>query len=214
MTGLITTGSPSLASISWGLGAFSPVKGQGPGHLEAGLLIDGLAQLLVHGQGRGQDPGALVGDLQEVQETLHGAVLPAPAVHDDQGHVQLFGLPHQTLQVRQGIVAPDVVFVLIEGLIDLGAAFQRDFPLRGFAPGDEGQPQFSHDSLRKAISCSSRVQALKQPLDLSRSRAQAQGRKDFLLQGPGPDFRGLDAGQGLGSAPVAHLEVGKAIRQA
>ena len=119
------------------------------GTLEPGHLIYGLAQLLVHGDSRGQDPGALVGDLQEVQETLHGAVFPAPAVHDDEGRVQFPGVVHQALQVRQGIVAPDVVFVFVEGLIDLGAAFQRDFPLRGFAPGDEGQPQFSHDSLRQ-----------------------------------------------------------------
>ena len=116
-------------------------------------MIDVFAQFLVHGQSRGQDSGALVGDLQEVQETLHGAVLAAPAVHDDEGRVQLAGLPHQALQVRQGIVAPYVVFVSVEGLIDLGAAFQRDFPLRGFAPGDEGQPQFSHDSLRQWFRC-------------------------------------------------------------
>ena len=41
-------------------------------------------------------------------------------------------------------------------------------------------------------------------------RIKSQKGEDFFLQGPGPDFGGLDADQGLGSAPVAHLEVGKA----
>ena len=44
-------------------------------------------------------------------------------------------------------------------------------------------------------------------------RREVQGGEDSFLQGPGPDFGGLDADQGLGGAPVAHLEVGKAILQ-
>jgi hypothetical protein len=85
-------------------------------------LIEGLAQLLVHGQGRAQDSGALVGDLQEIQQPLHGAVFSAPAVHDDQGRLQLRGVRHQPPQVGERIVAPDIIFTLIQGLEDLGAA--------------------------------------------------------------------------------------------
>ena len=71
-----------------------------------------LLSSLFMAKARGQDAGALVRNLQEVQKPLHGAVLPAPPVHDDQGRVQLFGILDQSLQVGQGIIAPDVVFGL------------------------------------------------------------------------------------------------------
>jgi len=42
-------------------------------------------------------------------------------------------------------------------------------------------------------------------------RVQEQGAEELLLQGPGPDFGGADAILNFGGAPVAHLEVGKAV---
>ncbi len=42
-------------------------------------------------------------------------------------------------------------------------------------------------------------------------RVQGDGAEKLLLQGPGPDFGGTDTVLNFGGAPVAHLEVGKAV---
>lgn len=42
---------------------------------------------------------------------------------------------------------------------------------------------------------------------------QVQGGEDFCLQDPGPGRGGPDAGQSLGGAAVAHLKIGKPVRQ-
>ena len=102
-----------------GIGGFAPGQKQGPAHLQAGLLIQHFAQFLVHRQSTAQNAGALVGNVQEVQHALEGAVLAAPAVEDHQGRVEVTGIVGQALQVVSGVVAADVVPGLVQGLIDL-----------------------------------------------------------------------------------------------
>ena len=52
-------------------------------------LEDPLLDVLVHAEGRGEDAGSRVGNPEELQETLHAAVLPEFPVEGDEGEIDL-----------------------------------------------------------------------------------------------------------------------------
>ena len=55
---------------------------------------DGLHQVLVHADGRGRDPGADVGDVGELEQPLHRAVLAERSVEDRQHDLDAGQRPH------------------------------------------------------------------------------------------------------------------------
>ena len=147
--GLTTTGRPSVCAASRGSrrGCRGSVDHTVGGHRQSHSLVELLGDGLVHGQGAAQHARSLVGNPQQVQQALHGSVLAIGAVQDDQGRIDAVGIGHQARQIGLGIVAHDIVFLLVQGLENLIAAAQRHLALRGNPTGEQGQSQFGHDVL-------------------------------------------------------------------
>ena len=106
------------------------------------MLVKTLGGELVHGHRAAQDPGPLVGDVQQVEQTLDGAVFAVRPVQDDQRGVDAGGVGHEPGQIALGVVAQNGVFIRVQGLEDLGPAVQRDLALRGCAAGQQGDREF------------------------------------------------------------------------
>src|SRR5690606_2500255 len=102
-------------------------------------LPDALGTQLVHGQCRGQHATAGIGDAGAFQQALHGAILSATAVQDDEGAVDLLaGQPLQ--QVGADIDAEGVDTGSLQRGQHGGTGLQGNRPLGTGPAVEHGDP--------------------------------------------------------------------------
>ncbi len=106
-----------------------------------------LGHHLVHAADAGRDPGPGVGDAEDLQQLLGGAVLTARAVHGDEGDVGPLGA--QLLdQVGADVERQDLVAESPQRVLDPSAGAQRDAALERATALEDGDLHAS-PALRK-----------------------------------------------------------------
>ena len=87
-------------------------------------------QQFVHGNCTAQHTSTLVGDVQQIQQSLDRPVFAVRPVQDDQCAVDPAGIGHQPGDVGLGVVGQDVVPVLVQCVVDLLTAVEGDLSFR------------------------------------------------------------------------------------
>src|SRR3954451_6564978 len=96
-----------------------------------------LGQHLVHRAGAGEHAGAGVGDPQDLEQLLHGAVLAVAAVHGDERGVRTSGA-QLVDQVGADVDRHDLVAQPLERVLDPRARPEGDLPLERAAALQDG----------------------------------------------------------------------------
>ena len=82
---------------------------------------------LVHGNGTSKHSRPLIGYIEKIQKTLNRTVLAIRPVEDDEGSINPMGIGHEASQICFGIIVHNVVFVLVQGFVNLFSAVDGNF---------------------------------------------------------------------------------------
>uniref|UniRef100_A0A0N4ZGW4 LigA n=1 Tax=Parastrongyloides trichosuri TaxID=131310 RepID=A0A0N4ZGW4_PARTI len=129
-----------------------PVEQAAAGHDDARRAQHGLGLVLVHRQGRGQDAGVGVGNLQRLKDALDAAVLAPFAVQGVEDHVGLQRGQHLG-QIAPGVDARDLGHLPFQGVRAAATRGQRDLAFRRQAAHQdsdmEGVQGRTHGDIRR-----------------------------------------------------------------
>ena len=125
---------------------------------DAEILDNGVAEAFVEGEGRGVETAGGIGDAEHVEIALEDAVLAGVAVDDDEGEVEVFdALDGEVASIDREVGAIvcepvpvgtidddfiDIVFFVVEVVVNLAAAIDGDLVFARVAAHDEGNVQF------------------------------------------------------------------------
>jgi len=126
------------------------IRGDGQTGRGKGLF----AVQLMHRQGAGQYPGAGIGNIHQLKQTLHTAILTVAPVQGDEGYFNPFPAQYPG-QITSHVDGHAVIALLEQRPMDRIAAFQRHLSFRREPPHQHADPFFVHNSSPTILTSSS-----------------------------------------------------------